>query len=182
MKNSRWVKFFLPLTILVLMLGVMACSSSNDDDSSSSGSTTFTADTSSAPANSVYLELESQNNDTIVLAVKVKDLSNVYGIWFNLNFDGSIFNYAGSAEGSFLNQGASTFFFATGKSSTVVVGLSRQGDASGVSGSGTLCKLTFDGIKEGTSRFDFALNSAAAPDGNPIGGISWFGGTATVVM
>ncbi|MBN1356102.1 hypothetical protein JXA40_07510 [bacterium] len=179
MKKPDFMTWVLVPFLTILAFGLVACGDVEDDDD---GSGMFVPDTSDPPGNSIYLELNSHDNNTITLAVKAEDLSNVYGIWFNLNFDGNIFSYINATEGSFLNQNGSTFFFATGKTSTVVVGITRQADAAGVSGSGTVCLLTFDGIAEGTSRFDFSLNSVADPNGNINNGVLWYGGLGTVVM
>ncbi len=166
--------------LLFGMVGLTACSD-DDDDNDNNGSGAFAPDTSSPPSNAVYLELDNQDNNRITLAVKCKDLSNVYGVWFNLDFNGSVMEFVSAAEGNFLNDGSGTSFMATGKSQTVVVGISRMGNASGKSGSGTLCKLTFQGTASGSTRFDFSGNNIADPNGNRIGGVQWFGGTATVV-
>jgi Cohesin domain len=179
LKSKLWIWFLIPCLGLVLM-GLSACGSDSDDDNSGTGA--FVPDVDDPVSNSVYLELVDTDDNNITLAVKAKDLSNVYGIWFNLDFDGTIFNYASAEQGTFLGDPGSTFFFATGKTSSVVVGVTKQAEASGTSGSGTICTLSFVGIAEGNSRFDFSLNSAADPNGNLIGGISWFGGLATVVM
>ena len=177
--NKFWIYLMIPVLVFG-MIGLSACSD-DDDDGDNNGSSAFSSDTQTPPSNSVYLELDSQDNNTITLAVKCKDLSNIYGIWFNLDFDGSVIQFISATEGNFLNDGASTSFFTTGKSYTVVVGASRMGNSSGKSGSGTICKLTFQGSSTGSSRFDFTANNAADPNGNTIGRIQWFGGTVTLV-
>ncbi len=175
------------ITFLFAITGLFcACGGSSNGDSDPGtdpgSSSTFAPDTSSPPNNSVYLTLAAQNGNTIQLAVAAKALQNIYGVWFNLEYDATLFEYKGAVEGDFLKQSGNTFFFASPDTNSIVVGITRQADASGVSGSGILCLLTFTGIDQGVSRFNFSSNHAADPGGNRIPGIQWFGGTGTVVM
>jgi hypothetical protein len=171
--NSLWL--MLPFIIVFAFAG---CSDDSNDDS---GSGMFTSDNENPASNSVYLELESHDNDTFVLAVKAKDLSNVYGIYFDVNFNGEIIEYVSATEGDFLKDGSDTFFLATGKANSVVIGVTRQTDAASKSGSGIICKITFRGLVDGTSRLDFSRNAVVDPSNNAVPGVTWVGGLATIV-
>jgi hypothetical protein len=177
-KKENIFTYLLVLIAIVSLAAVMGC---KKDENNEEDSGVFTPDSESPPANSVYLDLDDTSGDNFTLAVKANDLSNVYGIYFDLNFDGAIIEFVSSAEGDFCSKGSSTFFFATGKSNSVVVGVSRQADAGGTSGDGTICKLTFRGSTAGNSRLDFSRNNVVDPNNNAIPGVSWFGGTATIV-
>ena len=103
----------------------------------------------------------------VVVLVRIQNAASVGSVPFTLRFDPRILEFvpAGAVEGDFLRQnGAQTVVIAapvageggtTGARAEIAVGLSRLG-GSGVTGRGTLCRLTFRARAPGTASFEFA--------------------------
>lgn len=141
--------------------------------------------------NSVYLESKSTSNDEITLDIKIKAGSNVYAASFYLTYDGNKINYISIVEGSYLNHdGVSTLFKAEldkGQQGVLIVGITRCGMVSGVSGDGTLATVVLKVAVEQAGAvigFDTASSTLDLPDdydNNPlndhISGTNWIGGS-----
>jgi Cohesin domain len=89
--------------------------------------------------------------------VVISNVSDLYGLEFDLNFNPSVLQAVSSTEGSFLTNGGDTFFI-PGVNDNLAGTVFGTADTlltavSGVSGSGELAVFTFDAIGPGTSTF-----------------------------
>ncbi len=118
-----------------------------------------------APAASVLLELRpaeaaaqlGQDARFDITAVNVKDL---YGVIMTLSYDPKIVEFKSASEGPLLKKDGqqTSFLFSNNiKAGTVDIYMTRIGDVGGVSGSGPLCTLVFQGKSGGTT--DVAVKS-----------------------
>lgn len=131
--------------------------------------------------NTVYMARNSSlsSGDTVAVDVKVEGVNNVYGAAFDVDFDSTKMTYTGCTQGSFLEQsGGCMANPQPGTSGKLVVGISRQGTANGVSGSGTLVTLMFRPTE--SSSVTFSNASLKDSSNQPISGITWTDGTVTV--
>lgn len=77
--------------------------------------------------------------------VVVSSVSDLYGWEFKLSWDPSLLDTINVAEGAFLKAGGDTFFYYNLNTTAgrMVVDCTLLGDVNGVSGSGTLARITF---------------------------------------
>lgn len=132
-------------------------------------------------ANTVYVKRNASlsSGSTVAVDVKVNSVSNVYGAAFDVDFDSSKMTYAGCTQGSFLEQsGGCVANLQPGNNGKLVVGISKQGSVSGVSGSGTVVTLKF--TASGSSSVAFSNNALKDPNNQTISGTTWTGGSITV--
>lgn len=145
---------------------------------------TFTA-SGGGTANSLSLASGAGGTtNTLVLEVRANSVQDLYGVSFDLTYPQQQLRYDGPAEGSFLNQsGASTSLqVAPGAGAgTLVVGLTRLGGVTGVSGSGVLLSLRFTAVGAGSGNFGFSRNSTFKSDGTTAGS-TWSAGSVNVVL
>jgi hypothetical protein len=157
-----------------------------DDDSSTGpgGSVGFTSDNPNPGSNSVALQQHSGGSDAITLSVQVVDVQNVYGAAFEIFYPAAVLDFRSYAAGSFLSgDGApTTVQVSENPTGTLIIGVTRLGDAGGISGSGDLLLLTFDASAQGSGRIDFNAASLRDPQNNVIPGVSFIGGSVTVVF
>jgi hypothetical protein len=140
---------------------------------------TFTGQGSSANNSLVLASGPGTNASTLVLEVRAQNVTDLYGVAFDLRFPASVLQYARFTPGPML-EGGSIQAAASG-SGTVVVGASRLGEVPGANGSGLLLTLEFNAIAAGEGAITFARNSAFDSDGRPISGFLWAAGTVRVV-
>jgi hypothetical protein len=119
----------------------------------------FAADVAIAPINP-SVNVGSQ----ITLTVNVNNVSNLFGAAFDLVFDPSILNFVSASKGAFLEQGGAetTLLTSVSPSNRLIVGYSRLasgGIATGISGSGALMTLVFNGVTAGASNLIFQNNA-----------------------
>jgi hypothetical protein len=106
----------------------------------------------------------------VTVEVRVADAAQLLGYQMDVGYRGDIVKLVKVGEGGFLkSDGASTFFLSPTaadrqKKSKVTVAATRVGGGSGVSGSGTLAVLTFEGTpKAGKGRPVKALKLSVVP-------------------
>lgn len=136
-----------------------------------------------AATNVVALRAVTQTTTQLVLEVRAESVAGLYGVAFDLAYPSNLFRLASQAEGSFLSQtgtDATTFQLLESAPGTLVVGVSRLGPLTGISGSGPLATLVFTPIASGTGNFTFSRNQAFAADGVPISTVQWLSGSAVV--
>lgn len=98
------------------------------------------------------------------LAVNIENAWNVAHTPFYITYDPQLVEYAGAAEGTFMNaDGTSTTFQATAANGRVLVGLSRFGRGAGAEGAGTLATFQFRALAPGTGVLAFTNNSVKDP-------------------
>lgn len=108
---------------------------------------------------------------SLSVVVMISNATNVGHVPFHLVYDPQVLLFEYGEEGSFLgSDGAQTAFFAaaSGGGGIVVVGLSRLGQTTGVSGAGDLCVLHFRAVGPGTTALAFSSEKVKDPAGDPI--------------
>lgn len=145
-------------------------------------SITFSAGTVSA-ANSVGLVRATNTTlDTLVLDLQGNAVSGLYGLTFDLSYPNAALTFRRATEGTLLaGAGVSTSIQATETSpGRLTVGITRLGNASGVSGSGAILSLEFSAIANGQGNFVFSSNQAFFRDGTAYSSLAWGAGSVSV--
>jgi hypothetical protein len=124
----------------------------------------------------------ASTNTNLVLEVQARDVSQLYGVAFQLSYPASAVRFRRSGEGPFLASGGAALSVqvAESGSGTLVVGATRLGAASGADGTGVLLTLEFELVAEGTGTVAFSGQNAYAPNGVPQNGFDWLGGSVRV--
>lgn len=164
---------------LLSILTILIISACGGGGGSTGPSSTVTFSGSSSGDN-VYMDRNSFLSHGSVLAVdvKVNNVSNVYGAAFVVDFDSSGMTYDSYAKGDFLGTVEPYVAQESGSSNKLVVGISKQGTATGATGSGTLITLKFNVTSGGN--LAFSNPALKDPSSLTISGITWSGGTVTV--
>jgi hypothetical protein len=134
-------------------------------------------------ANSLALTRVSSNANSILLSLEATSVTDLYGIAFDLRFPAAALAFAGATEGSFLDQNNTvdtSLQVAESPSGTLVVGLTRLGQVSGRTGSGSLLRLEFNRRASGSGDLVFANNQAFNAAGTAIAGVQWSAGRVVV--
>lgn len=170
------------LSILCVGVALLSTGCSNqkmNNLTSPSSALVFSSSVQSPQGSSVNM---SQNTalsagDTLAVDVLAKDVSNVFGASFDVDFDSSKITYAGFVAGDLLGPGINTYAeLQQGTSNKVIVGVSRTSGT--VSGSGAIITLKFK--VTGNSPFAFSNEKLKDSNNQPIAGITWSGGMVTV--
>ena len=114
----------------------------------------------------------AQSSSGFDLTVSARDVVDLYGYQFTLNFDPSLLGASGTAEGSFLRNAGS--FFSPGSVDAVAGTISfvagtLLGPVGGVSGSGPLATFSFDVQRAGLARFSLTDVMVVDSTGAEIG-------------
>lgn len=134
-------------------------------------------------ANSLALTLVSSDQSSIVLSLEVTSIDDLYGLAFDLRFPAAALEFDQATEGTFLDQNGTvdtSLQVVESPSGTLVVGLTRLGQVTGRSGTGTLLRLEFDRRAAGSGDLVFADNQAFNTLGSAITGVEWSGGRVVV--
>lgn len=107
------------------------------------------------------LGMSSAASDTgIDLTVSVRDITDLYGYQFTLNFDPNLFTFAGGTEGAFLSSAGPTWFDAgmhdSGAGSISFVFGTLLGPEPGATGFGDLATFSFGIDRGGLANFSFS--------------------------
>lgn len=133
--------------------------------------------------NTVYMSQNSALSSGNILAIDIKsnNISNAYGMAFDVDFDSSKITFDSYAAGSYLESGGDTVnYFVSPQTGKLVVGISRLTGV--VSGSGTIVTLKFKSAMSGTSSIGFSNNEVRDANNQAVPGVSWSGGTASVIF
>jgi predicted outer membrane repeat protein len=142
---------------------------------------TFTA-TGGATTNALNLGLASGSSTTVLrLDLSAQNVTNLYGVAFDLNYPSQVLSFNGATQGSFLTGTATSLQFEEPTPGRLVIGLTRLGAVPGASGSGVLLTLQFASRgTAGSGAFTFQSNTAFNSSGGAIAGVAWGGGTVSV--
>jgi hypothetical protein len=143
----------------------------------------FTAD--GIPAGStIYLEGQDTEDTTssFVIEVRANDVEDLYGVSFDLQYPSDLLTWRRGKfeEGTFLSTGGAETEILIDRrpAGNLVVGITRVGDAEGVSGSGLLLSLEF--VNEaivGAGVFSFSDNDLVDSFGGIQEGSQWLAGS-----
>ncbi len=129
--------------------------------------------------NSLYLASGSATTTTtLVLELRASQVTDLYGVAFNLTYPATQLQFVRATAGPLLNSGAVQ---ATVSSpGTLIVGGTHLGATPGASGSGVVMTLEFSAVAAGSGSFAFTRNSALDSTGAAISGLTWLAGSVTV--
>ena len=133
-------------------------------------------------ANSISLTRVSSDQSSIVLSLEVTSITELYGVAFDLRFPANALVFDRATEGTYLDQSGAvdtSFQVTEGPSGTLVIGLTRLGQVSGRTGTGSLLQIEFDRRATGSGDLTFADNHAFNPLGE-IAGVTWSAGRVVV--
>lgn len=180
-------RLLVALVLPLMLFGLAGCSSDSSPTEppppdGGDPEITFTPANGNPGANTVTLQLNATSGNRLDLDVQITSVNNVGSMAFDLTYNPSVLSYVQASEGTFFNQDGApvSVLVDENPAGTLIVGVARLGDVGGVSGSGVALTLTFSGAGNGGSALGFANNSLLDPDLNPLDGIQWFGGDATV--
>lgn len=153
---------YLSMVISILLLLSGGCSRYEGGDSSTSPS---------AVTPKVYLDPSSVTKTAgqdFTLNVYIENVTDLFYANVYLSYDPSKISYKSGTEGDFLTQGGTgVSFSASAQNGVVVIGITRLGSSSGgVSGTGTLCSVTFSAAVAGTSTVTIDQDSSDFRDAN----------------
>ncbi|HEX5759344.1 MAG TPA: cohesin domain-containing protein [Thermoanaerobaculia bacterium] len=120
---------------------------------------------------------------TLLLDVRANQVTNLYGVSFDLQYPATVLRYDGATEGTLLSAGGTvgtSLQVVESPAGTLVVGLTQLGAAAGVSGSGTLLTLRFSSRAAGSGAFTFVAPAAIDPNGQALAGLAFAAGSVEV--
>jgi len=105
---------------------------------------------------------------------------DLYGVAFDLQYPANLLQLTAATQGDLLAGG--TFQQSSTATGNVVIGVSRLGIVSGVSGAGVIARLEFKPLLSGTGVLSFSRNAALDSKAVPISGVTWIAGSFTAVV
>lgn len=126
----------------------------------------------SAIANpSIVLEASSDQvdiGDELTLQADVAEISNLFAVSFELEYDPSLVEVGDISAGNFL--GNDIIFFSMPGDGFVTISMTKKAGSAEASGNGTLVELKFKGIKQGEVKFNVKEETLALAqfDGNDV--------------
>ena len=135
--------------------------------------------------NTIFLDgIDTTDTEAkFVVEVRANEVEDVYGVSFDLQYPTDLLTWrrGNFTEGSFLNEGGSVetqILVDRRPSGNIVVGITRVGEAAGVSGSGVLLTLEFvNEAVAGTGELTFSDNDAVDAAGDINGDSQWLAGS-----
>lgn len=138
----------------------------------------FTA-AGAAGANSVFLASGSGSNaNTLVLEVRASQVTDLYGVAFDLAYPSAQLQFVEATPGPLLGA-AGSVQAAPGAGGNLIVGGTHLGNVPGATGSGVIMTLRFNAIAAGNGQFQFSRNSALDSDGGLLP-VTWVAGSVQV--
>ncbi len=122
------------------------------------------------PANAIALSSGAGTDaNNLVLDVRAVGVQELYGVSFDLRVP-TLLRFAGRTQGTFLSADgtATAFQVVENPTGNLVIGLTRLGNAQGVSGSGLLMSLQFTASTAGTGAFEIANGTAVGSGGTRL--------------
>ena len=119
------------------------------------------------------------NANTLVLEVRATQVTDLYGVAFDLTYPSAQLQFTRVTAGPLLGAGGNAQAVAS-PAGTLIVGGTHLGNVPGANGSGVILTLEFSAVSAGSGSFAFARNSALDSDGDAISGVAWLAGSVTV--
>lgn len=137
-----------------------------------------------AAASSISLRRGSGSGTTVlVLEVLASEVSDLYGVAFDLRYPSDLLSFEGATEGDLLSEEgtvATSLQLAESPPGNLVVGVTRLGGVDTVSGSGVVVALEFHSQASGSGTFSFDDNEALDATGNILVDVTWTAGSVQV--
>lgn len=120
------------------------------------------------------LSVNPVEGSSFTIAINASNVSDMTGYGFDILYDATMIGYVSASEGAFLSQNGtvSTAFnegLENDNPGKIVIGGTRLNvPLTGVSGSGTLCTLTFNALKSGSTTLVFDSPSYVAGESGDI--------------
>ena len=132
--------------------------------------------------NSIYLASGAATTaTTLVLEVHANQVTDLYGVAFNLTYPSAVLQFSNATAGALLGGDSGSVQAVVSTPGTLVVGGSHLGAVAGANGSGVVLTLVFTAPAAGQGSLAFTLNSAFNSTGQTQAGISWLAGTVQVI-
>lgn len=144
---------------------------------------TFTATGGGSAAAVTLVRGAASTATTLVLELRADQVTDLYGLSFDLTYPQAQLRYDGVTEGALLSAGGrqTSLLISPTAPGTLVVGFSRLGAVAGAEGSGVLLTLRFTAVGAGSGALGFARNSALDSSGASLP-LTWSGGNVAVVL
>lgn len=145
---------------------------------------TFTPSGGSAASSLSLRRSAASSGSRLVLELYASEVTDLFGIAFDLSYPPNLLRFEGLDEDSFLSESgnvSTSLQVAEAPLGNLIVGLTRLASASGRSGSGVVLVLEFQGIGNGSGSLSFDRNQALDPRG-AVQNVAWFGGSVQVAL
>jgi len=129
--------------------------------------------------NTVFLTAGAASTaTTLVLEVRASQVTNLYGVAFDLSYPNAQLQFVRATAGPLLAGGAVQA--APAGTGSLVVGGTHLGNVPGANGSGVIMTLELTAVAAGSGSFAFSRNTALNPSGDPLAGVAWLAGSVQV--
>jgi hypothetical protein len=133
-----------------------------------------------AGANTLFLASGAATTaSTLVLEVRASQVTDLYGVAFNLTYPSAQLQFVRATAGPLLGSGAVQAAVSS-PPGTLIVGGTHLGGVPGANGSGVVMTLEFTAVAAGSGSFGLSRNSALDSSGRPIAGVVWLAGSVSV--
>lgn len=154
------IRYLLYICTVILLLS--GCSKVESDGLTGSSSVTTEISLTSSAS-------QVTNGSTFTVSVDVSNVTDLFGASFDLQYDKTVFSKTAITDGGFLAAPVVLSYAEDIQSGKFAVGVSStagtSGGRTGVSGSGTLCTITFQAISTGSAKeIKIATGSAKLSD------------------
>ncbi len=141
----------------------------------------FLADGSNPGLDAISLQAGTATAERFTLLLQADGVTDLYGYGIDIVFDPALVAFETATAGSYFDEsGVSvTTQVVEGPPGTLVVGQSRVGDVSGVSGTGVMLSIDFLAVAPGTGIVSLENGGAFDATGGAAS-IDFYGGTVTV--
>ena len=148
----------------------------------------FYPDATDPGSKTVSLNRIDSDPDELVVAVDANDITSgaIHSVAFDMTFDPALFKYKTYEIGEFLERSGTVSYMVSTDSQNagrLIVGVSLLGSQNAVSGSGVFVYLHFEPLTFGSCSLLFenaSVRDGSGFGGQPLTGISWYGGFAQV--
>lgn len=156
---------------------LLGCESSG----SPSSHTSFTPDTRTPAPKQVFLAEESASGSSLAVAVRVRATTGIHGADLTLTYDPVRLLFRNSSAGTLLEQGNASATYDVRETTAGVLRMQIQRNTAGTVDAGTndpqLVVIAFDVLIQGSAVATFSSSSLLDEAGDPILGITFFGGS-----
>lgn len=169
---------------LALIVVISGCGSS-DSPTEPESSVVFTPDRPSTAATFSLRQGSGTRGGHLQLELFANQVTDVHSVSFVLSIPSQL-RFTAQGQGPFLTPNQSTAVLVVTPLPAPFVGVlvvdTRANGAPGISGSGVVLTLEFEGQADGTGRLELTNAEARNSQNQPIPGLQWIGGSARVML